>query len=101
MFYTSQHIGLSTHWLDFFLGILLFFGVILNRIGKPMFLFCLLIFGCAGAGSLFLCRPFSSHTVSGGYSLAVVQASRRGGFSCCGVRVLGHVGFSSGSMWAK
>ena len=52
------------------------------------------MFGCAG--SLLLHRPFSScsRQRQGLLSSCCVWASHCGGFSCCEVWALGHVGFS-------
>ena len=68
---------------------------------KGLFLFILIIlsiFGCAG--SSLLCRLFSSCGKQGLLSSCGVQASHCSGFSCCGARAPGHLGFISFSTWA-
>ena len=50
-------------------------------------------FGCAG--SLLLCRLFSSCREGGLLSSWSVQASHCSGFFCCGAQILGCVSFSS------
>ena len=62
--------------------------------------FILPIFGCAGTSLLL--RLFSSCDEWGPLFLAVCRAPHWGGFSCCGARALGHVGFRSGrrASWA-
>ena len=62
------------------------------------FQFCLFIFACSG--SLLLLRLFSSHG-EWGYSSFRVWTPYYGGFSWCGARALGHLGFSNCDSWAQ
>ena len=62
-----------------------------------LFFFNLFIFGCAGASVLH--GPFSKGNKQ--RLLFIAQASHCGGFSCCRAQALGHVGFSSCSVWAQ
>ena len=86
----------------------LFFGVILNRIGKPRFSFYLLIFGCAGAGSVLLCGLYASCPVSGGSSLvavgrlliAVASLAAEHGLQGTWASVVAARGLGSRSSWA-
>ena len=55
-------------------------------------------FGCAG--SLFLCKIFSSFGEWGLLSSCSVLVSHCGGLSCCRAQALGHAGFSSCSSLA-
>ena len=58
----------------------------------------LLISGWAGSP---LRRRLSLAVVSGGCSLAVMQAAHCGGVSCGGAQPLGHTGFRGGGAWPQ